>query len=431
MTLASPKFRRPRKPYRPRKTAPRYLLSCACSLLGNSVASVVLPLVLLATTGDALAAGTLALICAAPQFVIGLVGGALTDRFNRRNVSVVSDILSAASVALLPIVDMIWGLSFGWFVALGLLGAVGDIPGMTARDSLVPAVCERDGRSLQKFMGLTQSLDSLVVIAGPALAAFLVGAAGSVNALWFTAAMSLSAALLTLTLPRSLGAVCGAATPAASPTGVPAARAVSSTKDESRRGLLPDAWQALRDGAHVLFASDTLLRSSMLISFGIVMVMGSLQGLVLPVHFTAANSPELLGYVLSAMSAGMLASSLGYAALAHKLRRRTWYILSLTGMALGILGLGLRSRCSSPARSCWVFRPAPSRPCSASSSSTAFPLQIAGAPWGRRIRSPWPPRPWPSLPPRSSWRAPGCPWPPWPSPGAGCSSPCGPATPTA
>ncbi len=79
----------------------------------------------------------------------------------------------------------------------------------------------------------------------------------------------------------------------------------------------------------------------MLISFGIVMVMGSLQGLVLPVHFTAANSPELLGYVLSAMSAGMLASSLGYAALAHKLRRRTWYILSLTGMDLGILGLGL------------------------------------------------------------------------------------------
>ena len=342
MTLASPKFRRPRKPYRPRKTAPRYLLSCACSLLGNSVASVVLPLVLLATTGDALAAGTLALICAAPQFVIGLVGGALTDRFNRRNVSVVSDILSAASVALLPIVDMIWGLSFGWFVALGLLGAVGDIPGMTARDSLVPAVCERDGRSLQKFMGLTQSLDSLVVIAGPALAAFLMGAAGSVNALWFTAAMSLSAALLTLTLPRSLGAVCGATTPAASPTGVPAARAVSSTKDESttrpsaRRVAAPCATARMCCSRATRF-----LRSSMLISFGIVMVMGSLQGLVLPVHFTAANSPELLGYVLSAMSAGMLASSLGYAALAHKLRRRTWYILSLTGMALGILGLGL------------------------------------------------------------------------------------------
>ena len=264
MTLASPKFRRPRKPYRPRKTAPRYLLSYACSLLGNSVAGVILPLVLLATTGDALAAGTLALICAVPQFVIGLIGGALTDRFNRRNVSIVSDILSAASVALLPVVDMVWGLSFGWFVALGLLGAIGDIPGMTARDSLVPAVCERDGRSLQKFMGLTQSLDSLVVIVGPALAAFLMGAMGSVNALWFTAAMSLSAALITLTLPRSLGAVCGAATPAASPTAVH----IGTASTQPRRGLVSGAWNALRDGVRVLFASDTLLRSSMLISFG-------------------------------------------------------------------------------------------------------------------------------------------------------------------
>lgn len=107
MSLAAPVARTARPPHRPRKVAPRYLLSCACSLLGNSVAGVILPLVLLATTGDALAAGTLALICAVPQFLIGLIGGALTDRFNRRNVSIVSDILSAASVALLPIVDMI------------------------------------------------------------------------------------------------------------------------------------------------------------------------------------------------------------------------------------------------------------------------------------------------------------------------------------
>lgn len=332
MSLAAPVARTARPPHRPHKVAPRYLLSCACSLLGNSVAGVILPLVLLATTGDALAAGTLALICAVPQFLIGLIGGALTDRFNRRNVSIVSDILSAASVALLPIVDMIWGLSFGWFVALGLLGAIGDIPGMTARDSLVPAVCERDNRSLQKFMGLTQSLDSLVVIVGPALAAFLMGFVGSVNALWFTAAMSLAAALVTLTLPRSLGAVHGA---------VADASATAPASSQPPRGLVSGAWHALRDGVRVLFASDTLLRSSMFISFGVVMVMGSLQGLVLPVHFTAAQTPELLGYVLSAMSAGMLASSLGYAAMAHKLRRRTWYVLSLAGMASGILGLGL------------------------------------------------------------------------------------------
>ncbi|MEC4272868.1 MFS transporter [Adlercreutzia sp. R25] len=327
MSLASPRARAPRP------VAPRYLFSCGLSLLGNSVAGVALPLVLLATTGDALAAGTLALICAAPQFLIGLVGGALIDRFNRRDVSVISDILSAASVALLPVVDAVWGLSFGWFVALGLVGAVGDIPGMTARDALVPAVCERDGRSLQKFMGLTQSLDSLVVIVGPALAAFLMGSVGAVNALWFTAVMSLAAALTTLTLPRAIGRIGG--------KDVPAGNEGASAVGPGERGIVSGAWNALHSGARVLFAGDALLRSSMFISFGIVMIMGSFQGLVLPVHFTAAGTPELLGYVLSAMSAGMLASSLGYAALASKLRRRTWFVLSLAGMALGILGLGL------------------------------------------------------------------------------------------
>ena len=315
---------------RARAVCPRYLLSCAFSLLGNSVAGVILPLVLLATTGDALAAGTLALICAAPQFLIGLAGGALIDRFNRRDVSVVSDVLSAASVAMLPVVDMVWGLSFGWFVVLGLVGAVGDIPGMTARDALLPAVCERDGKSLQRFMGLTQSLDSLTVIVGPALAALLLGAFGGPNALWFTAAMSLAAAAITLTIPRSVGNV-----------GPAIAEGREGKAGCSRTNLARAVLASLSDGVRILFKGDALLRASMMLTFGIVMVMGSFQGLVLPVHFTALGSPELLGFVLSAMSAGMLVSSLAYSALAHRLRRRTWFALSLAGMAAGVVALGL------------------------------------------------------------------------------------------
>ncbi len=80
----------------------RYLISDALSLLGNSVAGVVLPLVLLARTGDVLAAGSLALICAVPQFVCGILGGALLDRVNRKAVCVASDLISALSIALLP-----------------------------------------------------------------------------------------------------------------------------------------------------------------------------------------------------------------------------------------------------------------------------------------------------------------------------------------
>ena len=303
------------------RTSVRFLVSNALSLLGNSIAAVALPLILLATTGDALAAGTLALICAVPQMAIGIVGGAALDRFNRRTISIASDLVSAASIALIPIVDMIWGLNFWWFVALGLLGAVGDIPGMTARDALLPAVTKHDDVDLQRFMGLSQSLDSLVTIVGPALAALSIGLVGGVPSLWFTAALSFSAALATATIPRCVGAV---------RSGAPANEGDAT----AQRGVVPSAVGALRTGIRVLFRTDGVLTVSTLLTFGIVMVMGSFQGLVLPVFFTDSGRPELLGYVLSTMSLGLLASSLAYAAFAPRLSRRTWYML----LGVAILG---------------------------------------------------------------------------------------------
>lgn len=325
----------------------RYLLSDALSLIGNSIAGVVLPLVLLARTGDVLAAGSLALICAVPQFVCGVVGGAVLDRVNRRTVSVVADLISAASCALLPVVDEVWGLSFGWFVVLGLLGAVGDVPGMSARDALLPSVCEREGTDLQRFVGASQSLGALVNIVGPAVAALLIGFMDDVDALWITAAFSCGAASVTLTLPRSVGEVSSSndATAACNgdvtsdevsiPAGVDAVPAAPK-----KAGMLAAAKPVLVDGLSALFATDSLLRASTLLSFGITMVMGSLQGIVLPAYFTQQGQPEAVGYVVSAMGAGLLVGSTAYTALVHVMTRRRWLVVSLLGMAASVCVLG-------------------------------------------------------------------------------------------
>ena len=319
-------------------TSIRFLVSNALSLLGNSVAGIALPLIVLATTGDALAAGTLALVCAIPQVMFGVLGGAVLDRFNRRNVSIVSDVVSAVSVALLPVVDLLWGLDFAWFAVLGVLGAVGDIPGMTARDTLAPAVSRRDGMDLQRYLGLSQSIDSLMTIVGPAVAAFLIGAVGGVNTLWVTAALSLSAAVVTTTIPRAVGAVRGAD---GSEMPLCARGAAEDAETPRKRGLMAAAFSSLRTGLRVLLRDDAVLRGSMLLSLGSVMVFGSFQGLVLPAFFTEAGHPELLGYVLSAMSAGLLMGTLAYTALAPRFARRTWYVVSLVGMAASVLALGL------------------------------------------------------------------------------------------
>lgn len=303
-----------------RATLP-FVASSSFSLLGNSIAGVVLPLVLLAKTGDALAAGTLAIVCALPQVLAGVLGGALLDRFNRRDLSVLSDLISAASIAALPIIDMTVGLSFGWFVVCGIIGAIGDIPGMTARDTLLPAVIEHDNLDLQRFMGVSQSIDNLVVIVGPAVASMGMGFLGAANTLWLTAALSFVASMTTLFVPRAVGIP-------------PKADRSSGT------GLVRTAMQSTKEGVRVLFKSDAVLRASVVLGMLIVIVMGSYQGMVLPVFFTQENAPTLLGYVLSAMSVGALVGSLGYAKFAYAMKRHTWYVISFAGMAIGIAALG-------------------------------------------------------------------------------------------
>lgn len=322
----------------------RYLISDALSLIGNSIAGVVLPLVLLARTGDVLAAGSLALICAIPQFICGILGGALLDRVNRKSVCVVSDLVSALAVALLPVVDTTLGLSFGWFVALGLLGAVGDVPGMTARDTLLPEVCEREGVDLQCFVGASQSLGSLVTIAGPALAALLIGIMPDADALWVTAACSCAAAAASATLPHGVGAINTAISqPENLADSAPGADTTTAGTSEATnlRALIKTARSVLTDGLSELFTHSKLLRASVLLSFGVSMVMAGWQGIVLPAYFTQSGTPQLTGLFISAMGVGMLVGSLTYTALSNRLSRRAWFTISLIGMCVGATGMGL------------------------------------------------------------------------------------------
>ena len=275
-----------------------------------------------------MAAGSLALICAVPQMLAGFVGGAVLDCVNRRDVCMVSDLISALSVALLPVVDAIWGLSFGWFVALGLLGAVGDVPGMSARDTLMPAACEADGVDLQRFLGANQAVDAAVSVLGPAAAALLMGLLGDVNALWVTAALSLLGAAFALAIPREVGHP------------VSASDDQAGEKPARVRGLLARARELVADDLSALFATDSLTCASILLSFGVTMAMGAFSGIVLPAYFAELGEPELLGYVVSALGAGMFVGSVGYAALAPRLSRRAWLVVSLLGMLAGMALLG-------------------------------------------------------------------------------------------
>lgn len=292
-----------------------YLASHFLSLLGNSVAAVALPLIVLQSTGSVLGAGIIAAATAVPAVLAGLFMGVVIDRINRRTSSVITDLVSAASIAALPIIDLVTGLDIGWFILFGVIGSLGDVPGLTAREALLPAVVRFSGAASERLVGIREALGALALIVGPAAAGTLMALFPGSIVLWLTAAASGAAALLTMLIPRRIAEVTRRTTPG-----------------ESR-------WPMLRDGWRVLVRTPFLLVTTGLGLIS-VLILAPLQGLIVPVCVTLVDRPETLGFVMSALAIGMLVGGTLFAVLGRRVSRRVWLVVGLVGIALGFVVIG-------------------------------------------------------------------------------------------
>lgn len=291
-----------------------YLASHLFSLLGNGIAAVALPLIVLQTTGSPLGSAAVAAATAFPAVLVGLLGGMVIDRVNRRTASVVSDLISAVAIAAVPLVDVLFGLNLAWFVVLGIVGSFGDVPGMTAREVLAPMVARLAGLDLRRVVGLRQTITSAALVIGPAAAGVLLSTFDAISVLWIIAATSAIAALLTRMLPRQLGEV-----------------EVEVTRP-SHRPVLGE----LGEGLAVVARSRFLLGTFGLV-VGMAVAVGGLQGLVMPLYFDLIARPDLLGIVLTALAVGMLGGATLYSGVGPRLPTRTWLAVGFVVTAAGLL----------------------------------------------------------------------------------------------
>ncbi|GAA4822378.1 hypothetical protein GCM10023201_05360 [Actinomycetospora corticicola] len=290
-----------------------YLGAHLLSLLGNGLAAVALPLIVLQVTGSPGSVGVVSLATAGPALLVGLAAGVVIDRTNRRTSSILADVVSALAVAAIPVVDLVSGLTLGWLVALAIVGAFGDVPGLTARQVLVPAVARHTGVSLERLVGLRQAMTSIALVIGPAAAGILLTVFDGSTVLLVTAATSAAAALLTLVLPGRLGAI---------------------TEAPVRTSVVAE----LAAGARVLRRSR-FLSGTVGLTLGLAVVLGGLQGLVLPVWFTALGRPDLLGLVLTALALGMLVGTAVFTTAGVRGSRGRWTVGALVGTTGGFLAI--------------------------------------------------------------------------------------------
>lgn len=291
-----------------------YLSSFFFSWLGNSVALIALPLIILSTTGSVLSTGIVAASSAIPAIFAGLFMGALIDRWNRRTASIVFDALSAVAIGLLPVVDYVFGLNLWWFIVLGMIGAIGDVPAQTAREALLPGIVKYSSWSVERLVGTREALSAVAMITGPALAGVMVAALNGPTILWITAGFSFTACLISFFLPQEAGSV---------------GQDIESGPDTMASSVrqIVIGWKAIGRSRVLLMATS--------LSFATATLMSGLQGLILPSHFYSLDKESLTGFVLTAIAIGVLVGASTYSVCGTYGSRSIWFGIGLIGMSFG------------------------------------------------------------------------------------------------
>ena len=128
--------------------------------VANAIVMIVIPWLVLQRTGSAAYAGLVVAAASLPGIAVAPLVGAAVDRFGRRVVSIVSDALSALSVAAFPLVALTQELTLTWILALAVLGATFDPAGYTARKALLPDVSTASRYPLDRLNGLHEGISA-------------------------------------------------------------------------------------------------------------------------------------------------------------------------------------------------------------------------------------------------------------------------------
>jgi len=273
--------------------------------IGNGVALVVLPWLVLDLTGSASIAGLVSAATLLPLLVSSVFAGTLVDIVGRKRTSVGSDILSGLAVAAIPLVDVVGTLTPGWIVVLAMLGAAFDPAGFTARETMLPEAASRAGWRLDRVNGLHEALFGVAFIIGPGLGGLMIGWFGPLNALWVTAAGFALSTILTVCI-----------------------RGLPGAGRPPEHAAVAGIWRGTAEGLRFVWR-DPALRAIALLSCAIVATYLPFESVIFPVYFQAVGQPERLGLLLTAMSAGGILGALVHARVVEFVGRRTVFVWSI------------------------------------------------------------------------------------------------------
>jgi len=248
-------------------------------------------------TGSPFLLGVVGFCQALPRLLLGVVGGAIVDRVERRRLLLSTQILAMLQASIFWALVYFEEIQF-WHVTILVLflGTVNTI-NQTARHSLINNLVPRE--DLMNAIALNSSMANLAKIAGPSLGGVLISVIGVAGCL-FVNAVSFLAIIITLIVMV-----------------FPAGRSISEQE--------APFWEEVREGYRFLRAERRLL-AIILLTYSVALV-GTPYSRFLPVFATDVlhAGPSTFGLLLAAPGAGAVIAGLSIASLG-RLRRRLHFV---------------------------------------------------------------------------------------------------------
>jgi MFS transporter, DHA3 family, macrolide efflux protein len=282
-------------------------LSNITSVISGSMVFIALPWLALEITGSAASAGALVALTSIPGIFFGPILGTLIDRIGRRISGFISEVLTALTILLIPIVHNSIEISFALLVLLALGRAIVSPASSTARKSIIPDVAGPSGLSLERANSIHEAVFATGFAIGPAVAALFIGLIGPFDVFYVVALFStLSATALFFVRTK-----------------------------ESRGDGVSETGSLLQDT--ILGAKTILKTPAVLLGLSFVMTLAMIylptEMVVLPAHFNALDYAEGLGLLISTMAGASVVGAL----LFEKLQKKFKYS---TILKFGFIGLG-------------------------------------------------------------------------------------------
>jgi MFS family permease len=275
------------------------------STAGSALTSLTAGILVYRITGSAMSVGLMMMATALPTLLIGLIAGVFVDRFDRRRVMIIADLMRAALVFFIPILIP---SSIAWlYIIVALASAVGQFFD-PAHSSLLPEL------ATDEELATANSMMTISTIGAQAIGFSLAGLiASNLSIEWafYIDAVTFVFSALCIWLIR-----------------------VASSKVEGDTSVAAIG-RNLKAGFNLINGTPGL-RSLFIVYLPVFITFGLNNALMLPFARRALEATEAqYGLIEGITTIGFVIGSFAMARYGSRLREGQWIAISFIGMALG------------------------------------------------------------------------------------------------